>query len=73
MPMPMAEIELALMAITHPVNSWGVKRIENDKAVGDMIWLPRSQVTYEVKSKGIHWDTAEVTMPEWLAKDRGLI
>lgn len=33
------------------------------------VWLPLSQI--EIEEKG--GDTVEVTMPEWLAKDKGLI
>lgn len=38
---------------------------DRDKAV----WLPLSQVEIERKSKGI----VIVTMPEWLAADKGLV
>lgn len=33
------------------------------------IWLPKSQIEYEEKGRGI----VVVTMPEWLARDKGLI
>ena len=33
------------------------------------VWLPLSQVEVETKANGI----AEITLPEWLAKERGLI
>lgn len=36
-----------------------------DKAV----WLPKSQVEFEEKPGGL----AEVTLPEWLAIERGLV
>ena len=32
------------------------------------VWLPKSQVEYEHSGGGVI-----VTMPEWLAKDKGLI
>jgi hypothetical protein len=35
----------------------------------DAVWLPLSQIEIEPLSKG----TAEITMPEWLAADKGLI
>jgi len=38
---------------------------DRDKAV----WLARSQIAIEPKGNGI----VEVTCPEWLAKERGLI
>lgn len=33
------------------------------------VWLPKSQVEVEV----IRGDIVEVTMPEWLAEEKGLI
>jgi hypothetical protein len=49
---------------------------ETEKAVAvsdtgdskDVVWLPKSQIELDV-----HKDTITVTMPEWLAKDKGLI
>lgn len=38
---------------------------END----DAVWLPRSQIEIEPAKKGLF----TVTMPEWLAKDKGLV
>lgn len=32
-------------------------------------WLPKSQIEYTEKEKGI----VEVTMPEWLAVDKGFL
>jgi len=32
-------------------------------------WLPKSQIEIERRADG----TVEVTLPEWLAKDKGLI
>lgn len=50
---------------------------ETDKAVlvsddGDRenaVWLPKSKIEIEHKQG----NTVEVTLPEWLAKDKGLI
>lgn len=50
--------------------------VETDKAVlvsddGDKenaVWLPRSQIEFE--KRGSH---VNITMPEWLALDKGLI
>lgn len=39
---------------------------DNDKAV----WLPKSQVEFVAKSGS---DVIEVTLPEWLATERGLV
>jgi hypothetical protein len=33
------------------------------------IWLPKSQIEYEDKGHGV----AVVTLPEWLARDKGLL
>lgn len=41
---------------------------DRDKAV----WLPKSQIEFEAKLvKGEHYAT--VTMPEWLATEKGLV
>jgi hypothetical protein len=50
---------------------------ETDKAIlvsdsgeeKDAVWLPRSQIEIEPKKPGY----IEVTLPEWLAMDKGLI
>jgi hypothetical protein len=49
---------------------------ETDKAIlvsenggeEDRIWLPKSQIKYEVNG-----GTVEVTLPVWLATDKGLV
>lgn len=33
------------------------------------IWLPKSKIEFEKRSGGV----VEVTLPEWLAKDKGLV
>lgn len=43
--------------------------VSDDGDVEKACWLPLSQVEVEMKQPPI----AEVTMPEWLAKQRGLI
>lgn len=55
-----------------------VRHAETDKAIlvsetgekDDAVWLPKSQV--EIENDG-HKNFITVTMPEWLAKDKGLI
>lgn len=32
-------------------------------------WLPKSQIEYEMRSNGV----VEVTMPTWLAKEKGIV
>ena len=55
-----------------------VKRAETDKAIGvseskdrdaKVIFLPKSQVEFEPKAGG----HVRVTMPEWLAIEKGLV
>jgi len=43
--------------------------VSDDGDVERACWLPLSQVEIEMKRPPI----AEITMPEWLAKERGLI
>lgn len=55
-----------------------VRHAETDKAIlvsetahkDDAVWLPKSQI--EVANDG-HKNFVTVTLPEWLAKDKGLI
>lgn len=48
---------------------------ETEKAIlvsvyedSNRVWLPKSQIEFVLKPKGI----VEVTLPEWLATDKGL-
>lgn len=43
--------------------------VTDDGDIEKAVWLPLSQVEVEMKRPPI----AEITMPEWLAKQRGLI
>jgi hypothetical protein len=55
----------------------GYKRAETGKAIlftdtgdeEDAVWLPKSQIEMDDNKDG----TVTVTLPEWLAKDKGLI
>ena len=55
-----------------------VRHAETEKAIlvsetadkEDAVWLPKSQI--EVANDG-HKNFVTVTLPEWLAKDKGLI
>jgi len=38
----------------------------------DAIWLPKSEAEYEPKNPQ-RGDYIEVTMPQWLAEDKGLV
>jgi len=80
MPMPMVEIELALMTIAHPEKSWGMKTLENPSDAAPMIWLPKSQVEIEHMDRErrepgacTFWRHVNVKMPQWLAEKRGLV
>jgi hypothetical protein len=53
-------------------------RVEREKAIGvaqddtpdaKLIWLPKSQIEFEKKPGGL----VRVTMPEWLAIEKGLL
>lgn len=55
----------------------GFLHVETDMAIlfsedGDKdsaVWLPKSQIEYSEKGRG----RCEVTLPEWLAVDKGLL
>lgn len=55
-----------------------VRHAETDRAIlvsetahrEDAVWLPKSQI--EIENDG-HKNFVTVTLPEWLAKDKGLI
>ncbi len=38
----------------------------------DWIWLPRSQIEYELKGLGPQGNRVRVTLPRWLAEKKGL-
>lgn len=37
------------------------------------VWLPKSQIEYEIRERNGGAALVEVTLPEWLALDKGLI
>jgi hypothetical protein len=39
------------------------------KGPGDWVWLPKSQIEFEMIDKG----TVRVTLPSWLAREKGLM
>ena len=43
--------------------------VSDDGVKEHAVWLPLSQIEIERKAEG----TVEVTMPEWLAIDKGLV
>lgn len=53
--------------VHHQTDRWIL--VSDDGDVKRAVWLPLSQIEIEI----IRDDTAEVTMPEWLAQEKGLI
>lgn len=43
--------------------------VKKQDAVGPWIWLPKSQIEFDLKGPG----QVRVTLPEWLAKEKGLV
>lgn len=43
--------------------------VQDDKSVDPWIWLPKSQIEF----RHIGGGALEITMPEWLAREKGLI
>lgn len=64
MPDTLCELELQI----HQTTPRAVL-VSNDGDVEKAVWLPLSQVEIVTKRNGI----ADVTVPEWLARERGLI
>jgi hypothetical protein len=44
--------------------------VSDDGEKDNAVWLPKSQIEYELRGRT---GSTIVTMPEWLAKDKGLI
>jgi len=40
---------------------------------GDEVWLPKSEIAWPEDAGAERGDSITVTMPEWLAEDKGLI
>jgi|JI9StandDraft_1071089.scaffolds.fasta_scaffold875472_2 hypothetical protein len=51
----------------------GAILVSDDGDKAGAVWLPKSQIEYEVRERGSGAALVEVTMPEWLALDKGLI
>ena len=64
-------IDLELVQKASSPKAYGVTQYEEDE---DLIWLPKSQVERgeKLNTRG-NYDHYEYTMPEWLAKEKGLI
>jgi len=43
--------------------------VSDDGVEKNAVWLPKSQIEYAETKKGV----VEVTLPEWLATDKGLV
>lgn len=60
----MSEITITLLKIRETDKAIQVSETENEA-----VWLPKSQIDYEVVNENF----IEVTMPEWLYKEKGFI
>lgn len=48
--------------------------ISDDGIKDNAVWLPKSQVEFQIESsKNYNLGIITVTLPEWMAKDKGLI
>src|SRR5690242_17143524 len=56
----------ASIAVTDPASG---KRVDSTKPTDPWIWLPKSQIEFEHGAGG----AVTVTMPRWLAREKGLI
>ena len=56
--------DYTLIMVADRERSLGVKQTED----GEVVWLPKSLVEYEVKKGRV----VEVTIPDWLAEREGL-
>lgn len=61
-------IDISIIVIRETDRAWG---IEDENKPGAVIWLPKSQC--EISSIKKPSGVAELTCPEWLAKEKGLI
>lgn len=69
----MAERKSELIDVTmhvHPPGTSLAIRASNDGDDKNAVWLPRSQIEMEPTSNP---NIFEITMPTWLARDKGLI
>lgn len=63
--------KLTDVTMTLHVETQAAILVSDDGDKEKAVWLPKSQVEYtEPKGKG---NITEVTLPEWLAKEKGLI
>lgn len=60
----MSEVTITLLKIRETDKAIQVSETENET-----VWLPKSQIEYEVVKENF----IEVTMPEWLYKEKGFI
>lgn len=62
-------VDLTLM-LRHDTKPAAIAVSDPAKPQSEWIWLPRSQIEIEHKGRG---GIVIVTMPLWLAKDKGLV
>ena len=65
--MPAPQLTEILVQIHHETDKAILVSLDGDKKKA--VWLPRSQIEIEDKGKGIH----EITIPIWLAEEKGLV
>lgn len=63
------DITMQLHHETKPGSEEGALLVFDDGDKDRAVWLPKSQIEFTLKPKGI----VEVTLPEWLALEKGLI
>lgn len=60
--------ELVDIEVTIHAESKDAIKVSSADTVSDEVWLPRSQI--EINTQ--HGSSAEITLPRWLAENRGL-
>jgi hypothetical protein len=64
-------IEISVMLHADPESALAIL-VSDDGEEEHAVWLPRSQIEYDCNPKNIGREIT-VTLPEWLAADKGLI
>lgn len=60
-------VDLDLLMCGHTPLAIGVRAV--DRVGGKWTWLPKSECEYTITSRG----KVHVTLPSWLARDKGLV
>lgn len=65
--------DITVIFVKETEKALGVRKTEDSSFV---IWLPKSQIEFSTEGSGPHvlkTGYVEVTLPEWLAQEKGLI